>query len=596
LPNRAPKPPHIAQIGISILCEDSNFAMGELDESGRLRAYVADLQSSLNAHLQTLGSRERLEIDGEWGPHTDLAFKRVCRVLGLQPQRRIRTFRLIVGATQQRTPGELDRAKADGAAYAARLRHHFATQRVPAPAPANGTLSAAIRAHGGRYAKELVREAQRSRVPLALACAIVEKETGFQNVYGHDPVRNPVKSPPGGLLAVTHANYRDYLGHRRGGLGNQGVGPMQLTSPGLQDRADVLGGCWLPGPNIRVGLEFLAGNIKRLGLRPGVVAYNGSGPAAQRYAADVLARARAWEAWLQAARNHRPRPRPQPQPRPHPPPTPGPTPRPVRKARTFRLESPMMRGPDVAAFQRLLNERFARWNIDKRIDVDGEYGSITRRAARQVAYGLGISGTELAHGITPELRTKLRAPSRRSQAEVASAVRRRGWRGRLRRQHQGRGAQAAVAYARTHVGVLESPLLTNRGALVDRWNRATGTQLGGPWCGNFVNACLMAAGFPTEPWMKLCAAIEGNARAGKGGWSWVTSPRPGDLILFTVNGAANHVGIVEAVGAGNVQTIEGNTHKDYDPGRFWEGYGVFRRHHPAGRAPIRGYARPPYGR
>ena len=26
-------------------------------------------------------------------------------------------------------------------------------------------------------------------------------------------------------------------------------------------------------------------------------------------------------------------------------------------------------------------------------------------------------------------------------------------------------------------------------------------------------------------------------------------PRPGDLILFTVNGAANHVGIVEAVGA-----------------------------------------------
>jgi hypothetical protein len=39
--------------------------MGELDESGRLRAYVADLQSSLNAHLLTLGSRERLEIDGE---------------------------------------------------------------------------------------------------------------------------------------------------------------------------------------------------------------------------------------------------------------------------------------------------------------------------------------------------------------------------------------------------------------------------------------------------------------------------------------------------------------------------------------------------
>jgi hypothetical protein len=67
---------------------------------------------------------------------------------------------------------------------------------------------------------------------------------------------------------------------------------MQLTSLGLQDRADQLGGCWQPGPNIRVGLEFLAGNIRRMGLRPGVVAYNGSGPAAQRYGDDVLARAR----------------------------------------------------------------------------------------------------------------------------------------------------------------------------------------------------------------------------------------------------------------------------------------------------------------
>ena len=78
-------------------------------------------------------------------------------------------------------------------------------------------------------------------------------------------------------------------------------------------------------------------------------------------------------------------------------------------------------------------------------------------------------------------------------------------------------------------------------------------------------------------------AIEGNAKATKGGWQWTTAPRPGDLVLFTVGGGANHVGIVEAVGQAGVVTIEGNTHKDYDPGRFWEGYGVFRRHHRAGR-------------
>ena len=571
--------------------------MGELDEVGRLRAYVADLQSSLNLHLAGLGSHERLEIDGEWGEHTARAFQRVCRVLGLEPKRNVRTFRLVVGATQQRTPAELARAQADGAAYAARLRHHFAHERDDAsngngdPPSGGDAVARAIRAHGGRYETVVVREARRVRLPVALACAIVEKETGFRNVFGHDAVRNPIKSPPGGLLAVTRENYAQYLEHRRQGLGNQGVGPMQLTSPGLQDRADQLGGCWQPGPNIRVGLEFLAGNIRRLGLRPGVVAYNGSGPAAQRYGDDVLARARLWEQRLRDARP----PRPQPTPGPTPTPTPGPAPAPATP-RTFRLESPPMRGRDVAAFQQLLNERFAAWNIDKRIDVDGEYGPMTRRAARQAVYALGISGTELVHGVTPELRSKLRRPSRRTPEEVAHATRRRGWVGRLRRQHEGRGAQAALAYARKHLGVVESPPSTNRGPLIDRWNRATGTAPGSPWCGNFANACLMAAGFPPEPWLKLCSAIEGNAKAAKGGWQWTTSPRPGDLVLFTVSGAANHVGIVETIAKGAVVTIEGNTHKDYDPGRFWEGYGVFRRHHPAGQSPIRGYARPPYGR
>jgi peptidoglycan hydrolase-like protein with peptidoglycan-binding domain len=157
-----------------------------------------------------------------------------------------------------------------------------------------------------------------------------------------------------------------------------------------------------------------------------------------------------------------------------------------------------MRGRDIAAFQQLLNERFAAWSIDKRIEVDGEYGPMTRRAARQAVYALGISGTELAHGVTPELRIKLRRPSRRTPDEVAHATRRRGWLGRLRRQHEGRGAQAALAYARKHLGVVESPPATNRGPLIDRWNRATGTVTGSPWCGNFANACLMAAGFPAS--------------------------------------------------------------------------------------------------
>ena len=66
-------------------------------------------------------------------------------------------------------------------------------------------------------------------------------------------------------LVVTEALYKTYLQHRNRGEGSQGVGPMQLTSAFLQDRADQLGGCFKPGPNIRVGVEYLASLIAKFG-------------------------------------------------------------------------------------------------------------------------------------------------------------------------------------------------------------------------------------------------------------------------------------------------------------------------------------------
>ena len=303
--------------------------MGELDEVGRLRAYVADLQSSLNAHLAGLGSHERLEIDGEWGEHTALAFGRVCRVLGLEPERNVRTFRA--------------RRRGHAAAHAggARARPGRRRRLRPAPAPSlrprarpTPAVAAAIRASRRRRrsrarsaptagASSPLSCARRgaSRLPVALACAILEKETGFRNVFGHDAVRNPVKSPPGGLLAVTQDNYASTCATAARGSATRASGRCSSRARRLQDRADQLGGCWKPGPNIRVGLEFLAGNIRRMGLRAGVVAYNGSGPAAQRYGDDVLARARRWDARLRGARPPRPSPtttttRPRPRARP----------------------------------------------------------------------------------------------------------------------------------------------------------------------------------------------------------------------------------------------------------------------------------------
>src|SRR5262245_34173112 len=88
--------------------------------------------------------------------------------------------------------------------------------------------------------------------------------------------------------------------------------------------------------------------------------------------------------------------------------------------RTFRLTTPLMHGDDVRDFQILLNRRFEAWRIGRRVGVDSAYGNETRDAAMQVCVGLGIvAGTAMAHGVLPELRIKLRHPSRRTADELA---------------------------------------------------------------------------------------------------------------------------------------------------------------------------------
>jgi hypothetical protein len=156
-----------------------------------------------------------------------------------------------------------------------------------------------LRSHGCKYPRTTVEEAVRVGLPLSYAAAFLEKESsgkdargqaGFGlNLFGHDPVANPVK---GGF--VTAARYAEYLRHRRAGKGMQGVGPTQLTWFGLQDAADRLGGCWQPRFNMRVGFAQAKLLIKQFGRDEGVARYNGSGAAAERYAQDWLRKQRRW--------------------------------------------------------------------------------------------------------------------------------------------------------------------------------------------------------------------------------------------------------------------------------------------------------------
>jgi hypothetical protein len=145
-------------------------------------------------------------------------------------------------------------------------------------------------------APEVVEIAAAARLDLAAAATLLIKESsGGRNVWGHDAV------PTGGNYVkgaeVTEAAYLRYKA-ARAIYGAQGVGPTQLTWPAFQDRADARGGAWDWRVNCAVGFEILADHIHRLGTRDGFRAYNGSGPAAERYADDAMGKLAAWRSRL----------------------------------------------------------------------------------------------------------------------------------------------------------------------------------------------------------------------------------------------------------------------------------------------------------
>ena len=100
-------------------------------EDERHAAGILCLQRDLNQHLVKLGSPAVLALDGRWGEHTATAFRQVCRTLGLETERDVRTYRLIGGALAAITDAERDRAAHEGAAFAEELRKRFA--RMPPP-------------------------------------------------------------------------------------------------------------------------------------------------------------------------------------------------------------------------------------------------------------------------------------------------------------------------------------------------------------------------------------------------------------------------------------------------------------------------------
>jgi hypothetical protein len=145
-------------------------------------------------------------------------------------------------------------------------------------------LRKAARRRGGRPSLRLcyriVAAAKDTKTPIYRLAALVEKESGFAFIFGHDV---------GGWFPgerVTRRKYRQLREHLRSSWsGANGVGYIQVTYPPFIVDDPAL---WRPKHNLRFGAKQLDALINLHGLVPGMNSYNGD-PSGM-YGRDLLRR------------------------------------------------------------------------------------------------------------------------------------------------------------------------------------------------------------------------------------------------------------------------------------------------------------------
>ena len=169
----------------------------------------------------------------------------------------------------------------------------------------------------------IVQAATATGIPLAIAAAMVQKESGGKNVYGHDGstetgpgvfstkygpvVINGVTYAQGSDIPVTQGNFAEFLRRVTAGEKSNGVGPAQITYAGYFKQAPDYP-FWDPLANIRFGLTILADylddDFSDASISSAGAHYNGGtnpGSKALAYGADLLAQTKIWRARLAGA-------------------------------------------------------------------------------------------------------------------------------------------------------------------------------------------------------------------------------------------------------------------------------------------------------
>ena len=164
--------------------------------------------------------------------------------------------------------------------------------------PRDVILATKAKRAGANYSLRIIWEARRAGLPISVGLAMCEKESEFKNVFGHD---NTIFAGAGPVTRDKYVRYK--IARGTPGKHMQGVNLTQLTWWEFQDRADKLGGCWVPKNAIRVGMEVLGSYYKKykgqgLSTRLSIIlagqAYNGR----RSYGEDLYQRYLKWHSIL----------------------------------------------------------------------------------------------------------------------------------------------------------------------------------------------------------------------------------------------------------------------------------------------------------
>lgn len=173
--------------------------------------------------------------------------------------------------------------------------------------PGSAADPVAVVGRGLENPEAIVAAAARADVPVAVAAALAELESGGRNVFGHD-AGGVFSAPRDQDVAVTPERVAELRRRVEAGETSNGVGPAQITWPPFFERADADGlDLADPEDNMTLGLRLLRDHAGG-DLTPPAVARAGTLYNAGTLAGGVtdygrrLARAaQAWAARLAAA-------------------------------------------------------------------------------------------------------------------------------------------------------------------------------------------------------------------------------------------------------------------------------------------------------